>query len=376
MDKLKLAVIADNPSLHTGYGTIARAIGNYGSKFFDISYVGLQHIGSPVEIKNKKGERFPMYAGSIAKPSESNMVENALKQIEPDITLTVREPITFSPAAFPQAFYIPKGKYKRVSWIPAMSEYVPTFIVMDLMKNTDNVLTFTNAAKYVYKNAGVPYNLIETQHLGYDSKVFNPDGTTDYFKGKEVFTFVGNANSTRERIGLLIMAFGKYLKEYNPDAYLYLHMFDDNNNYTTNLKLYAEMFGVTGHILKPKNIGKLNGVPDTELADIYRSSVATVSTSPQDGFNLPFLEAIGCGSNAVGNDIPFYDWSKHIIKVHAPVEEELGISFGKLSSASDFARGMHMAKESKLSSKAVNDIKKNFDWGHIMGELNAKLLKL
>lgn len=373
MDKKKIAVIADNPSLHTGYGTIARAIGNYGSDFFDVSYIGLQHIGEPVEIKLNNNKRFPMYAGSITKPSDSDVIEKAIKQIEPDITLTIREPITFSPTAFPQAFHIPKGKYTRISWIPAMSEYLPTFIAVDLMKNTDRVLTFTDAANYVYRNAGIPYNLIQTQHLGYDSSVFNPKPNVDYFDGKNVFTFVGNANSNREKIGSLILAFSHYNKKYDPDSYLYLHMFDENNNYTTNLKLYAEMFGVTGHILKPKNVARLHGVPDEELADIYRSSIATVSISPQDGFNLPFLEAMGCGTYAVGNNLPFYDWSDDIIKVKVSTEDELGISFGWMSSAADFAEGMHRASEKPFSEKVVDRIKKNFDWKHIFEELNKKI---
>ena len=365
MDKIKLAVISDNPSFHTGYGIMAKALGDFGSNVFDISYIGLQHTGQPVEIKNAKGKSLPMYPGAIIRAEDRSKVSNAIKQIEPDVTLTMREPVTFSPTGFPLGFDIPAGKYKRIAWIPAMTEYQPLFIISDLMKNTDKVCTFTKAAEYVYRNHGVPWNIMETIPIGYDSSIFKPYGNHEYFGDKDVFTYIGTSNNNRERLGLLMKSFAYYMHNYDFDSYLYIHNFDESGVYA-NIKIYSELLGIQGHVLKPKRLSGFNGVPTTELADIYRSSAAVVSQSPQDGFNLPFLEAMGCGTPAVGNDLPFYDWSNQIIKVKAEVSEETGLSFGRLSSSKDFAEGMHLATEELINSQYL---KAHFDWRIIVKKL-------
>ena len=111
-------------------------------------------------------------------------------------------------------------------------------------------------------------------------------------------------------------------------------------------------------------------MPASELADIYRSSTAVISQSPQDGFNLPFLEAMGCGTNAVGNNLPFYDWSNQIIKVRAEVSEETGLAFGQLSSTKDFAEGMHEATTRKIDTDIL---KKTYDWKVIIRHLKKAI---
>ena len=369
MEKIKVAVISDNPSFHTGYGVIAKALGDFGSDVFDISYIGLQHTGQTLDIKNSKGKAMPIYAGAITKPEDRGKVTRAINEIEPDVTLTLREPVTFSPNGFAQAFEIPPGKYKRISWIPAMSEYQPLFIIADMLKNTDRIFTFTKAAEYIYRNSGVPYNIMQTIPLGYDSSVFKPDGKTDYFDGKKPFTYVGTSNNNRERLGILLKSFAYYMHNYDPTAYIYIHNFDEGGIYN-NLRLYAELLGIQGHILKPKALSGFNGVPASELADIYRSSTAVISQSPQDGFNLPFLEAMGCGTNAVGNNLPFYDWSDQIIKVRAEVSEETGLAFGQLSSTKDFAEGMHVAVTRQIDTDIL---KKTYDWKVIVRQVKKAI---
>jgi len=46
------------------------------------------------------------------------------------------------------------------------------------------------------------------------------------------------------------------------------------------------------------------GLSRTELAALYRGAAATLVTSDREGFGLPVIEALACGSVVVANDIP------------------------------------------------------------------------
>ncbi|HUQ72502.1 MAG TPA: glycosyltransferase [Planctomycetaceae bacterium] len=46
------------------------------------------------------------------------------------------------------------------------------------------------------------------------------------------------------------------------------------------------------------------GLSRTELAGLYRRAAATLVTSDREGFGLPVIEALACGSVVVANDIP------------------------------------------------------------------------
>ncbi|MDZ4683941.1 MAG: glycosyltransferase [Planctomycetaceae bacterium] len=46
------------------------------------------------------------------------------------------------------------------------------------------------------------------------------------------------------------------------------------------------------------------GLSRTELAALYRRAAATLVTSDREGFGLPVIEALACGSVVVANDIP------------------------------------------------------------------------
>jgi len=53
-----------------------------------------------------------------------------------------------------------------------------------------------------------------------------------------------------------------------------------------------------------ENIQFLKRISDEELADWYERATVTVSTSVDEGFSMPVIEAIACGSPVVVSDIP------------------------------------------------------------------------
>ncbi len=45
-----------------------------------------------------------------------------------------------------------------------------------------------------------------------------------------------------------------------------------------------------------KGVTYVTGVPDTQLADLYRRAWVCASPSTYEGFGLPYLEAMACGT--------------------------------------------------------------------------------
>jgi len=48
------------------------------------------------------------------------------------------------------------------------------------------------------------------------------------------------------------------------------------------------------------------GIPRQELAGLYRGAVATLMTSEAEGFGIPVIEALSCGSIVVASDLPVF----------------------------------------------------------------------
>jgi len=332
---MKIAIISDSPNMNTGYGRIARYLGYYLSKNNEISYIGLQQRGSPLSYKFKDMEA-PIYSGIVFNGSQ-DILDRSIDTIKPEMTITIRDPVTFDPIRFHESFSLSKYKQiKKVSYIPAMTRFMPTDIIKSLIDSSNYIITYTDAARMVYLSYGIPYNLVDTVNIGYDNEIFYP-GKSDYFGDNNVFSFIGLMTNTRKKLSLLMKAFREYLYRYDHTAKLYIHGTD---KMAYDINAIADMLGIKGHILLPDHWYYEWGIPDKEMADIYRSSKAVLSFSPEEGYNMPLLEAMACGTPAIANDSPFYDWpdwSNQIIKVPSIESEEGSMAYGYVSDPSKFA---------------------------------------
>lgn len=358
---MKIAIIADVPNMNTGYGRIAKYLGYELAGDNEVSYIGLQHRGNPVTFRNKDRDMY-VYSGAVGAAGNQQTFDRSMRMIDPDITIMTRDPVTFAPNRFPQAFTLKhyKGEVERLSWIPAMSNYTPSDIIRPLLESSDLIQTYTEAARLTYMDHGVPYNIMRTINVGYDDTVYNTDGPKDYFDTEgDVFTFVGLMFDTRKRIGLLLKAFREYLYRYDHDATMYIHNMPVGTAYDVNG--LANMLGIRGHLIFPAEWHHEWGVPDEEMAHIFRSSRAVVSFSPQEGFNMPFLEAMACGTPVVGNSMPFYDWSDQILQVPSIEADEGSMSFGYLSDPVKFAEYMDTTKDVSINTDAL----KHLTWPNI-----------
>lgn len=367
---MKVLIISDGPHISTAYGKITKYVGRalHGAGY-DVSFGVNTYHGAPAQYVDGDFTA-PMYSAITAYRGNNTIIKHMIKQANPDVTIFIRDAVGLSlnlDSGISLADY--KGKIKRISYIPIMHTTMVPDITQSLLASSDVIVPFTNAGRDVMMDSGVPYNMIsDTIPPGYDETIYKPAKK----RGKEfdtdanVFGFIGLLNNTRKSLVTLMKSFGKYLMD-DPTAMLYLH-YSQASAY--NIPVLAQIFGVRGHIMMPKTYLHDIGIPERDMASIYSSLTACVSASGKEGFNLPFLEAMACGTPAVGLNLPFYDWSNQIIGVEAVDGVDDGTATSYACDPDMFARGMHASLKHKIDTDAL----KGFEWKEV-GKKWVKLLE-
>lgn len=140
---------------------------------------------------------------------------------------------------------------------------------------------------------GISEERVRVIHEGIDFTIFYPDFSTPYpDNGKIHLVTVGDFNP-RKRFDLLYDIVSR-----NRDLELY-HIGSANswNDIASELRYTAE---------KSENIRVLGKRDDIELRRYLTSADAFVYISEDEGFGLPPIEALACGTNIVVNDIPIF----------------------------------------------------------------------
>jgi glycosyltransferase involved in cell wall biosynthesis len=124
----------------------------------------------------------------------------------------------------------------------------------------------------------------------------NADLAADHLLGgRDRFTNILHVGSTvaRKRIDVLLESFAS-LKETSPRV----RLIQAGGAFTTQQEQTVKRLGLRDAIVQLPFLS----VPI--LASIYRTSALTVSTSDREGFCLPLVESMACGTPVVASDIP------------------------------------------------------------------------
>ncbi|QQG41138.1 MAG: glycosyltransferase family 4 protein [Candidatus Woesebacteria bacterium] len=151
------------------------------------------------------------------------------------------------------------------------------------------------------KYYNLPDSKIETIYEGFDNKItLNRTKNNDPY-----FIYTGNAYP-HKNLNRLIEAM--VLLNEKVDRKVLLMIASARNVFTKRLEKV-----ITG--LKADEYVKLKGfVPDSELGSLYKNSLGFVSPALSEGFGLPGLEAMSCGTLLLASDIPVF---KEIYEKHA-----------------------------------------------------------
>ena len=149
----------------------------------------------------------------------------------------------------------------------------------------------------------------EVVPLGVDRRTFSqrpvdearkrvlPDGVPD---GTFVVGVVGR-NQPRKRLDLTLEYFAEWIKTRDiDDAFLYLHVAPTGDN-GIDIPRVAKYYGLAGKLIL-MSPGVTKGVDDDAMSDVYSSLDLYFTTTQGEGWGLPALEAMSCGTPVLAPD--------------------------------------------------------------------------
>jgi glycosyltransferase involved in cell wall biosynthesis len=144
--------------------------------------------------------------------------------------------------------------------------------------------------------------------LGVDTSVYRPAPRDAARRAvglpTDVF-LVGNVNRNqpRKRLDLTLAYFAQWLRTYpHEDARLFLHVAPTGET-AYDIDQLARYFDLKGRVILSEP-GAYKGLPETRLALLYNCFDVGISTTQGEGFGLPTLEMMACGTPQI---VP--DWS-------------------------------------------------------------------
>ena len=103
-----------------------------------------------------------------------------------------------------------------------------------------------------------------------------------------------------KNLGLLLLAFAKLRRRGEPERELVLVVVGRNGPETARLRYLVRRLSLQGHVVFKTS------VTDSELCWLYKNCALFVAPSSIEGFGLPVVEALQCGSRVLCSDIPAF----------------------------------------------------------------------
>ena len=164
-------------------------------------------------------------------------------------------------------------------------KFYPIAMQAFVARRLDCVLTSSEAsARQIVQDFGVRPERLRNVHNGLDTELFSPDAGVE--KSESNLLCVGRSTDPNKGIRTLIQALAKLPERVT------LTLVDDNSP-DNQVREWAREVGVLGRLT-------LTGrVESEELVRLYRSAAAVVVPSRYEGFGLPAVEAMACGTPVV-----------------------------------------------------------------------------
>lgn len=181
--------------------------------------------------------------------------------------------------------------------------------LMYIAQNCKAIITCSDSSKKdIIDYLNVPESKIATIPWGINRNIFQPAYDHEYLKKNNVtsmYYFTASCNHPRKNLPLLLRSYRKYLKAGGKGQLILLN--------PTNSDLLNEL-----DLINENKIIIFRNISDEALAVLYTHAHCSIMVSEFEGFGLPVLESLGCGTlvlsahnssliEAGGNLVDYFD---------------------------------------------------------------------
>ena len=294
MSKKRILWVSDSPGAPTGNGKITRNFIKHVGEHYDIACLGRGYMGWPGEAEKYGCTIYPM---NIGKPYPDLMKEIG-RQFRPQAVISCLDMWQIDWIEYAkQSEAVTNIGYISIYGIPVPYQW------KKVVKGLDYAICYSEFGRKVLTEF-MPFASLDMIHLGVDTDVFRPLNDKDKLKkkfkleGKFVIGCIAR-NQIRKRLDKLIEGFIKFA-ETHPDAHLYLKT-EKSTDHGYMLPELLEDYGITEKVTLAEH-KKQNGFSEESLVEILNMFDVYVQTAGAEGFGMPILEAMACGTPVVAPD--------------------------------------------------------------------------
>ncbi len=162
----------------------------------------------------------------------------------------------------------------------------------DLVKRANQIITISESSKSdIIEHYHIPSERVSVCYPGVDAR-FSPSGEKHQEK-TPYFLFVGSLNKAKD-LSLAIEAFALFLKKIKkPYDFLLI-----GGDYWPDPSIDESI----NRFKLNERVKKLGFIPDEKLPEYYRGATAFFTTAVREGFCLPAVESMACGTPVVAVD--------------------------------------------------------------------------
>lgn len=177
---------------------------------------------------------------------------------------------------------------------------VPDSWVDPIRQRTRKLVVYSQAVCEMFAVQGIDEKYINIIPLGVDSSIFHPYGPTFGIPEKRSTTFLWIGGLIpRKGLDVLLKAYLKTFRS-TDDVMLVIKTVGQNSVYPSDLP--AELVRAFHDRKAPPIQVITQDLSEIQLAALYRTATAFISPYRGEGFNLPVLEAMACGTLVATSD--------------------------------------------------------------------------
>lgn len=307
-NKIKLLWIGDG-ACNTGFARATHGICDclHSTGLFDITVVAVNYFGEPHSYPYRILPcRSPMYGGQD--PFGATRAKHLCDLEQFDVAIILTDPWQVEPYChtLSQSKTPPK---KVIAWLAVDSVNYSR----EGLNRVDLLLVWSELAACEMRKI-VDNTEIDVVPLGVDSSVamrpMDKVSSKTGIYGRSDIKVIGmvGTNQIRKRFDLAIRGFALSQASRDVDYLMHIHA-PYTGAQDIDLRRVAEYFGVSQSVMADPDLNKSNYVlDDSYMRGMYSAFDVLLSTSQAEGWSLPCLEAMACGTSCIVPDSIGFSW--------------------------------------------------------------------